>query len=663
MKKISCFIFILITSLAVKAQSKKTDSLRSLLVQEKTDTGRMITMLKLGNIYRSNRNDSALIYYQEALQLSENAGIAKFEIEARSVMATYMYNIKADYAAALDMYLQNIKLEEQTRDTSNIILDIRGVLNVYEKIGDFSKTLEYLNKIRDLTNSELFKNNSNLALYKLIVWFRLGILYDEMNKPDSAKHYLLRTYNYGESKKWGLTSLANAGGVLGRIYWKQKQPDSALYYYRASLSAAQQIARLDIYAETQLGLANFYWQNKQADSAFSNAIRSYNLTKKIHDNDNMIGVAALLGEIYYARKQTDSAYLYLSQSVKLKDSLLGADKISRIQDLATKEKLKKIEQEQTRKEAVREYKSRIRIYSLLAGLAILSLFLFILYRSNLQRRAANIKIGKAYEDLKSTQTQLIQSEKMASLGELTAGIAHEIQNPLNFVNNFSDVNREMLEELKAESAKPRAERDEQLEMDLINDLIENEVKINHHGKRADGIVKGMLEHSRTSTGQKESTDLNKLADEYLRLAYHGFRAKDKTFNTELITNFDEKLPVVNVIPQDIGRVLLNLYNNAFYAVNQKQKNGDADYKPEVSVNTSEENGNIIIKVKDNGVGVPNAIREKIMQPFFTTKPTGEGTGLGLSLSYDIVVKGHGGNMTLDTVEGEYSVFIITLPLL
>jgi two-component system NtrC family sensor kinase len=272
------------------------------------------------------------------------------------------------------------------------------------------------------------------------------------------------------------------------------------------------------------------------------------------------------------------------------------------------------------------------------------------------------EIRTTLDNLKVTQTQLIQSEKMASLGELTAGIAHEIQNPLNFVNNFSEVNREMLEELKAESEKPKAERDQQLENELINDLIGNEEKINHHGKRADGIVKGMLEHSRSGKGQKEPANLNVMADEYMRLSYHGLRAKDKSFNAELATHFDQDLPKINVIQQDIGRVLLNLFNNAFFAVNQKQKTAGADYKPEVSVTTCVENGQVIVTVKDNGVGIPDAIKDKIMQPFFTTKPTGEGTGLGLSLTYDMVVKGHGGSIQVNSVDGEGSEFIIQLPI-
>ena len=266
------------------------------------------------------------------------------------------------------------------------------------------------------------------------------------------------------------------------------------------------------------------------------------------------------------------------------------------------------------------------------------------------------------EELKSTQAQLIQSEKMASLGELTAGIAHEIQNPLNFVNNFSDVNKELLAELKGEIEKGNTDEVKA----LAEDLIENEEKINHHGKRADAIVKGMLQHSRKSSGQKEPTDINTLADEYLRLSYHGLRAKDKSFNAMMKTDFDETIGKINVIPQDIGRVLLNLFNNAFYAVKRPSPLKGEYYQPTVSVSTSrflsrEGRREVLIKVCDNGPGIPQNIVDKIFQPFFTTKPTGEGTGLGLSLSYDII-KAHGGILKVETKEGEGTEFIIELPV-
>ena len=269
---------------------------------------------------------------------------------------------------------------------------------------------------------------------------------------------------------------------------------------------------------------------------------------------------------------------------------------------------------------------------------------------------AKKKADDALAELKSTQTQLIQSEKMASLGELTAGIAHEIQNPLNFVNNFSEVNTELIDEMKVEMDKGNIDDAKA----IANDIKENEQKINHHGKRADAIVKGMLQHSRSSSGLKESTDINALADEYLRLAYHGLRAKDKSFNATMKTDYDESIGNINIIPQDIGRVILNLITNAFYVVDEKKKSGLENYEPTVSVSTKKNNGKVEIKVADNGNGIRQKVLDKIFQPFFTTKPTGQGTGLGLSLSYDIV-KAHGGELKVETKEGEGSMFIILIP--
>jgi signal transduction histidine kinase len=286
----------------------------------------------------------------------------------------------------------------------------------------------------------------------------------------------------------------------------------------------------------------------------------------------------------------------------------------------------------------------------------------------LENAASYTQLNQSMLHLKETQKQLIQSEKMASLGELTAGIAHEIQNPLNFVNNFSEVNAELIDELNAERLKPKAQRDEQLENEILNDLKENEQKINHHGRRADAIVKGMLQHSRKSTGQKEPTDINALTDEYLRLSYHGLRAKDKTFNATMNTDFDESIGKINVIPQDMGRVILNLFNNGFYAVSEKKKAESRklkaekqQYEPTVSVCTQKVDGHISIRVKDNGIGIPQNALDKIFQPFFTTKPAGEGTGLGLSLSYDII-KMHGGDLKVESKENEGTEFVIELPV-
>src|SRR6187549_2458011 len=278
-----------------------------------------------------------------------------------------------------------------------------------------------------------------------------------------------------------------------------------------------------------------------------------------------------------------------------------------------------------------------------------------LQKKSLVIEDSNKALTQTLEELKTTQVQLIQSEKMASLGELTAGIAHEIQNPLNFVNNFSEVSNELIDEMIEQLEKGNAEDAKA----IANEVKMSLDKINLHGKRADGIVKSMLQHSRTSNNKKEPTDINVLADEYLRLAYHGLRAKDKSFNAAIKTDYDENIGNINIIPQDIGRVILNLITNAFYAVNEKNKSGVENYDPTVMVSTKKAGNKILISVKDNGNGIPEHIREKIFQPFFTTKPTGQGTGLGLSLSYDIV-KVHGGELKVETKDGEGTEFIIQL---
>jgi two-component system, NtrC family, sensor kinase len=273
----------------------------------------------------------------------------------------------------------------------------------------------------------------------------------------------------------------------------------------------------------------------------------------------------------------------------------------------------------------------------------------------------NKVIEKTLINLKNTQSQLIQSEKLASLGELTAGIAHEIQNPLNFVNNFSEVNVDLLKELNEEINNPETKLENLKE--IVIDLVQNQEKISSHGMRASNIVKSMLEHSRQSTGIKIATDINQLADEYLRLSYHGLHAKNKNFNVNFTTNFDANLPKVEIINQDIGRVILNLINNAFYACNERQKIvDDNSFKPLVEVGTKKDGNFVFIKVKDNGNGMSETTKSKIFQPFFTTKPSGQGTGLGLSLAYDIVTKGHGGTIDVESVEGEGSEFIVTLPI-
>jgi signal transduction histidine kinase len=347
-----------------------------------------------------------------------------------------------------------------------------------------------------------------------------------------------------------------------------------------------------------------------------------------------------------------------------KDSLFSQEKIKQMQNVAFNEQMRQQEIEADKE----QYKSRIRLYILIVALIVFITIGAILWQNNLQKQKAfdllekqKAKTEQTLLELKSTQNQLIQKEKMASLGELTAGIAHEIQNPLNFVNNFSEVSLELVEEIEEELGKVNLlQQEKQYLLKLLVDLSQNQEKIHNHGKRADSIVKGMLQHSISHTGEKEPTDINALVEEYLRLSYHGLRAKNKDFNVDFKLEAGPAVGKVEVVPQEIGRVLLNLFNNAFYATAQKKLQLNGQYKPLVIVSTKTIGDKVEIRVRDNGTGIPQAVQQKIFQPFFTTKPTGEGTGLGLSLSYDIITKGYGGELKVDSKEGEYTELTISL---
>ncbi|QHW01367.1 two-component sensor histidine kinase [Spirosoma endbachense] len=411
------------------------------------------------------------------------------------------------------------------------------------------------------------------------------------------------------------------------------------------------------------------WVDTLINSARSNpkVVEQLTTRKKLRDSTKALS-KAFAKEGDYAQ-----AYRYFLQYSAYKDSLTAEATTRRLASLEYRQNLLKKEaqiQLLTKDRQLRDQEShrqRQYVFILIGCIALLVAFSLILTRNNRAKQRANRQLNEQKEalqqtlvKLKSTQDQLIQAEKMASLGELTAGIAHEIQNPLNFVNNFSEVSTELVTELIEN--RQSDQHDEELDTELINDLQQNLLKINQHGGRASAIVKGMLEHARTSSGERLPTDLNALTDEYFKLAYHGIRARESTFEARLITDYAPDLGPVTIVPQEVGRVLLNVFNNAFYAVQKRQQSNEPDYQPVVAVYTSQEADRVKIRIRDNGTGVPESIKQKIFQPFFTTKPTGQGTGLGLSLSYDIITKGHGGTFTLESEEGEFTELILTLPM-
>src|SRR5688572_17346963 len=622
---------------------KDADSLLKKLSEASTDTARILLKCKLGEAYRANNPDTSLLLANEALSGSTAGKFKKGEIHAL-VLLCVMYREKGELPFALEHGLKALKIAEEEKYDNGQIYSLVRIANVYLAVRDAPKAITYLQRAE-----RLLKNNYDNFWWSVTQYF-LADGYEQLNKLDDAEKLvkMLEEKNGSES----LWIIIN-NRLRGNIAAKRNELQLAIEYYRKSNEEAIARNSLREAATASNAMASVFKKIDQPDSAIFYAKQGLKFGEMLKYRNRILAASNLLAELY-AERDPKEAVKYYQIASAAKDSLYGVQKVQQLQSATMKE-----QERQTEMEAARiAYLNKMRQWGLLAGIGAFLVIALILYRNNRQKQKTNKVLETTLANLKATQSQLVQQEKMASLGELTAGIAHEIQNPLNFVNNFSEVNRELIGEMKGEIGKGNIE-----EVKLIaNDIEANEEKINHHGKRADAIVKRMLQHSQSSSGKKEPTDVNALADEYLRLAYHGLRAKEKSFNASLKTDFDESIGNINIIQQDIGRVILNLINNAFYAVDEKKKLNLNGYEPMVLVGTKKNGGKVSISVKDNGNGIPQKVLDKIFQPFFTTKPTGQGTGLGLSLSYDIVTKGHGGELKVETKEDEGSEFIIYLPL-
>lgn len=672
LKKLLALPLLILSSITLYSQNDTIDSLRLLIAKEKTDTGKIETLITMGSRFGwgQPKNDSAFFYLQQALQLSQQVNYISGEIYASQGMTNYL-RYTGNYSEALRLALQNLKLTEQHRKSDALFFQTRLTGWIYADIGDFNEQLKYAKRLAFLAQSH--DDKQTVAYYNAIANNCISRAYSDLNLQDSALYYERAVYMYAlKSKAPGLLSLATT--AIGDIFSNTHRDDSALIYYKNGIYYAKNAGRTDHEAHAYLGLARLFLKGALSDSALFYTHQTLRLLQNTDAPKDLMDAYSLLSELYRNTYQYDSALSYMERFVTMKDSLYNRTKIAQAQNLSFNETLQQQQLEQEKREIRQQYQNKIKLYSLGGVLLILLIIASLLYKNNRNKQKANAILNRQKEEiqttlseLKSTQSQLIQSEKMASLGELTAGIAHEIQNPLNFVNNFSEVSSELIAEMRSQLDEGSIEEAKA----IADDVKQNLEKINHHGKRADAIVKSMLQHSRTSTGKKQSTDINTLTDEYLRLSYHGMRAKDKSFNCEMTIEFDESLQKINVIPQDIGRVLLNLFNNAFYACAERSRSvseGQANkltapggYIPTVTVTTRKENNNILIAVKDNGSGIPEKIKDKVFQPFFTTKPAGSGTGLGLSLSYDIITKEHNGMIKVESAPGEGTTFIVSLP--
>jgi two-component system NtrC family sensor kinase len=648
MKKILFLTILLVGYVNAFTQSKQeiTD-LQHQLAIAKDDTSRIKAQINLCNIYRLGNSDSSLLYGQRALKLSEQINDQKGEILALSFMGLTMQQL-GNLPKALELAFKALGIAKTYNLNQSTGVALNAIGETYIILKDYPKALHYLHIEKSI--AEAYKSEIGLAYSK----YDLGVAFKEMNQLDSALFY--------EQQSIGHFQIINREeplvfAALGDIEMKSGKSFKALNYYKKSLQSSFKNNERRALASAYNKIAIFFNLVTQRDSAIYYATKGLDESILISNKKTIQEAAALLS-ILYESTDAKKSLRYLKIADTYKDSLFGTGNLQAVQTLVAHEEQRQKEIETTKI----EYQNKFKQYALMAGVAMLLLIASFLYRNNRQEKKAknllqqkNKVIEQTLINLKSTQSQLIQSEKMASLGELTAGIAHEIQNPLNFVNNFSEVSNELIDEMKEELKKGNYDDANE----IADDVKQNLEKITHHGQRAADIVKGMLQHSSSSSGVKEPTDINALCDEYLRLSYHGLRAKDKSFNASMKTDFDNSIGNINIIPQDIGRVILNLINNAFYAVDEKKKSGIENYEPTVSISTKKVDDKIEIRVTDNGNGSPQKVLDKIFQPFFTTKPTGQGTGLGLSLSYDIV-KAHGGELKVETKEGDGTIFIIQL---
>jgi two-component system, NtrC family, sensor kinase len=646
-------LVLVLTSTFCFAQNKLVDSLLHLVQDAKEDTTRVLAMSHLSFAYTSRNSDSAILVARQAIKLSEQIDFPQGEVRALASLGNGL-ETKGDLAQALEQVFHGLAIAEEHHLLleKSVCLSITG--DIFWDMNDYTRAIPYLQQALRIADS--LTNQPEARAYASQSEQDLGALFMLNGQLDSAMIHLQKLCKAVSADDYRYPDIQM---FYGDLLFRMGKKNEGLDYLRQSIDLFRKTGNDYSEADACRFIAECFRALKMTDSAIYYAKMGLAGAQGIGYSSPLLYTSRMLAELYES-KDVGMALYYRKIYDSANDIYYGPEKVKQLQKTLAEE-----QERQRQKEIGRiAYLNRLKEYAFLAGLAIAIGVAFLLYRNNKQKQKANrllaeqkLKVETTLSELRSTQSQLIQSEKMASLGELTAGIAHEIQNPLNFVNNFADVNKELLVEMKDEIDKGNINDAKA----IADDIIENEQKISHHGKRADAIVKGMLQHSRSSTGVKEPTNINPLADEYLRLAYHGLRAKDNLFNAAMETDFDASIGKINIIPQNIGRVLLNLYNNAFYAVTEKKKQNLEGYEPTVSVTTKKPGDKIIITVRDNGNGIPQKIVDKIFQPFFTTKPTGQGTGLGLSLSYDII-KAHGGEIKVESKEGEGSEFIIELPV-
>ncbi|MDQ3846749.1 MAG: tetratricopeptide repeat protein, partial [Bacteroidota bacterium] len=664
-----CFCFII--SGVFAQEQKVADSLARIYQQNTLPDTAKFELLRELSFNEIKDLKKGIKYAEELISLSERTGNNIYLRVGYFLQGTKKRSL-GQYDEALEAYFKSAEIARKSHFLKGEGEAYSAVADIYAIADNPTNAKHYYNKaIITLRQSKLQSQADSINLASVLT--NAGDAYFRIKNYDSALLYSMEAkaifdkFNYLSGKAYSLGNLGMVYAGIGKNNLAEQNMNEAI----AILEKTQDYYPICVYLTT---IADVYLDKGDNQTALNYTLRSLRLAEQYGLKEQVADASLKLSKLYEKRGNISEAFTYYKKHIAYRDSINNINTVQKMADLRTDYE---VSQKQKEVNMLNQQKRDQRNLTISLGiiLGLTVIILAILFRNNqnkqkaykilnLQKQETDAQKAKAESalfELQVTQRQLIQTAKMASLGELTAGIAHEIKNPLNFVNNFSEVSTEMLSELREAVMNKLSASDKAEVNEIINDLAGNLKKISDHGKRADSILRGMLQHSRASTGKKEPTDINALADECLRLSYHGLRAKDKEFNANFTTHFDESIGKIEVIPQDIGRVLLNLCNNAFYAVNEKKKQVNGAFEPLVSVTTKKVGSKVMLSVKDNGLGIPQKIRDKIFQPFFTTKPTGQGTGLGLSLSYDII-KAHGGEFKVETEEGEFAEFIIQLPI-
>jgi two-component system NtrC family sensor kinase len=702
---VACIIIAIIVSLPAIAQPGKKDSLLLSLKDHKTDSARVLTLIELAKISRDYDPKEVLTFSEQALKISQHSKFKQGEGLSYKWIGFYYYD-NAEFLKAQEYWNNSAQAYKEAGDLSGMANMLSNIGAIMFNFGDsklaktyYEKSIAISREIKDSLRLQTAISNIALlfsedpskfeqakSMYRELIqiainssdpntttlWYmNLGELYLRKNLYDSSLSYLALAIKSTKQTD-PYNSRPRIYTLIAENKIRQKKYNEALDNFKEAASASTRYGNNAILARISFGMGEAKLMLGNLKDATRDFHQVVALSETSTDQSYQVKALNALADTYSKLGNNEKAFLFQKQAFHIADSIAThqSESISAFRD-ARLDFQKKADSTIYSKEKEQlslqmskiEEQSRFRTLSFLGIISTILIILGFLYYNNRIKQKTNTllsiqktELENALSELKSAQSRLILAEKMASLGQLTSGIAHEIQNPLNFVNNFSELNTEMLDELKSEIIQNNSTN----ALAIVDDIRHNSEKLTYHGKRADSIVKSMLQHSRAGTSVQENTDINKLADDCLRVSYQGLRSKNNSFHADIQTEYDTQIGDLPIVPQEMSRVMLNVYNNAFYAMEQKVKLIDKGYVPTIHVKTQRANNKVLITVKDNGIGISENLTGKIFQPFFTTKPTGDGTGLGLSISYDII-KGHGGEIDLKTEEGKFTEFIITLP--